>query len=103
MALKDFKLTDGGDLELDALAKPTVLLGEDAVRQIVKAGFSLWLKNWFRDPTRGVDWLGILKKNFSIPGIVQLLTKAILRIVFVTEVVDIYVSVDKETRIIYQI
>ena len=99
MALKDFKLTDGGDIILDDLAKPTVLLGQEAINQIVKMGFSLWLKNWFRDPTRGVDWLGVLKKQVSIRGAIDLLTTAIIKISFVTEVIDIFIQIDKETRV----
>lgn len=99
MALKALKLTETGDIEFNRRIQPTVLLAVDAVDEIVKAAFSLWLGNWFRDVTRGVDWLNILKKLYDRRTVIQILTTALLKLDFIDEVVDIYISVDNETRV----
>jgi hypothetical protein len=93
MALKTFKLTDSGDIELDSEARPTVLLGKLAAEQLVKASISLWRGNWAFDETRGVDWLRILKKNYTRSEIVQVFTQAILKVSVVEEVLDLFINV----------
>ena len=99
MALKTFLVDDSGDLVLDGQSKPTVLLADEAINQIIKAGFSLWQGNWFRNTNRGVAWLDILIKRYNRTAIIQTLTEAIIQIPYVQQVIDIYISVDNETRI----
>lgn len=98
MALKDFKLTPSGDLELNTLAQPTPIYGRDAITQLVGASLSLWLGNWFRDPTRGVDWLNVMKLAYSRAEIINILTRALNKVPYIDEVVDISIKVNNETR-----
>ena len=93
MALKNFKLTETGDIELDSMSRPTVLLGKEAAEQQVKAAISLWRGNWFLDTQRGVPWLRILKKNYSRSEIIQVFTTAILKLSIVTDVLDLFIRV----------
>lgn len=99
MSLKTFKLDETGDLIFDNAARPIQLLGTDAVDQVVKAAISLWLGNWYRDLERGVDWLSIFQKRQSRAAIIQILTDALLQVEYVEQVTDIFISVDKETRV----
>ena len=98
MALKAIKLTETGDIEQDTLSKPTYLYGQDAVDQLVRNAFGIWLNEWFRDPTRGVDWLNIFKKKYNRNEIIQILTTALLKITYITEVTDIFILVDDAER-----
>ena len=100
MSLKTFELSDTGDLIFDRAARPIQLLDIDAVNQVVKVAFSLWLGNWYRDVGRGVDWLNIFKRRQSRSAIIQILTDALLQVEYVEQVTDIFISVDKETRIV---
>lgn len=98
MALKDFKLTNSGDIELNTLAQPTPIYGKDAIDQIVRAALSLWLGNWFRDVSRGVDWLNVVKLVYSRAEIIDIITRALLKVAYVDEVVDISLKVNNQTR-----
>lgn len=99
MGVLTYKLTDTGDLELNTLAKPTVLTELAAVEQIVKNTFSLWLGEWFRDRTRGVDWINIITKQVNKNGIIQILATALLKNIYITEIVDLSLRVNKQTRV----
>ncbi len=99
MALKTLKLTLTGDLELDRLSKPTVLLGRDAIEQIVKTTFSLHAGNWFRDQDRGIPWDRILVKLFNRRTIIQLLQQALLKNENIEEVVEITVEVVEDRQV----
>lgn len=99
MAVKDIKLTNTGDIALDTLCRPTWLRGKPAVEQIVRATISMWKGNWFRDRTRGMDWLGVLRFDYNVKEIISLVKQALMRSVYVTDVVDVTVDVDIKTRI----
>lgn len=99
MALKDFKLTNSGDVELNTLAQPTVLYGKDAIDQLVRAALSLWKGNWFRDTKRGVDWLGVMKLQYGKNEIIDKISSALKRVVYIDEVVDVGLKVDRATRV----
>jgi hypothetical protein len=99
MALVDLKLTNGGDVELNTLSQPTYLYKKSAIQQIVRAAFSLWRGNWFRDPLRGVQWLRILKAQYTTAETIDVLSVAIRRVSYITDVIDITLDVDKQTRV----
>lgn len=96
MALKTFKLTITGDIELDRLSQPTILLGQEAADQIIIGAISLWKGNYFADEDRGVEWLDILKKLYTRSEIIRVFTEAILKVSFVDEVLDLYINVGDE-------
>lgn len=96
--LSTLKLTDGGDLVMNTLNQAVTLTGRDAIEQKVKAAFSLWLGNWFRDLNRGVDWLKVFKKKYTQREVITVLTKAILQLDVIDSVIDIYLKVDKVFR-----
>lgn len=98
MALKDFKLTDTGDIELNTIAQPTVLLGKDAIDQICRVAISLWKGNWFRDVRRGVDWLNVFKLVYVKEDLISIISSALKRIAYVDEVVDVSIKVTNSER-----
>lgn len=91
-------LIENGDIVLDSVGKPTVLIGERAVHQIVNNTLAMWKTEYFRDITRGVNWIRILGKRYSKNGIIQELTRALLKSSYVDEIVDISIKVNAETR-----
>jgi hypothetical protein len=98
MALKDYKLTTSGDLELNLIGQPTVLLGKEAIDQIVRVALSLWKGNWFRDTARGVDWLGVLKLVYSRAEVIDIVSSALRRVAYIDEVIDVALKVDNAER-----
>jgi hypothetical protein len=99
MAIKTLKLTESGDIEHDTLSRPTWLYGKDAIDQMFKAEISLVKGNWSFDPTRGVDRLGIMKRQFNRGEVISILTTAALKNKYITEVVDIMINVDSQNRV----
>ncbi len=99
MAIFDYLLTPGGDLFLDTLCNPEKIEEDDAIIQISKQHLKLWLGNWFADLGYGTDWKLIFQnKGISRAAIVQIVSASLLQLPFVTEVVDVFTIVDKETR-----
>lgn len=98
MAIFDYTIDENGDLEFDSISRPTKLIGQDAIDQIVRNTLSLWRGNWFRDTDRGVDWLGVAKKQYNKSGIIQILSAALRKNQYIDDVIEISVRVDKENR-----
>ena len=98
MAIFDFELTDGGDLTLDTLCNPVVVIEDEAIVQIIKQHLKLWINNWFLVPEYGTDWISILGKGVTRQMIIQVLTASLLQIDFVEEVVDVFTETNVETR-----
>ncbi len=105
MAIKTMQLDDNGDTVLDAYARPTWLYGQDAINQIVKVAVSLVLGDWKWDLTRGVDRLGIMQRNFNRQEVITLLQRAIIKVSYITTVIDISLEVnnDRVAKINYQL
>jgi len=98
MTTFDFRLSESGDLDLDTSGTPYVVQGEDAVIQIVRQHLKLWVGNWFRNTDYGTDWASILKKSVRTDFISQVIAQSILQLDFVTDVVDVFVNLNKTTR-----
>jgi len=105
MAIKTLQLDGNGDTVLDAYARPTWLYGKDAVDQIVKVAVSMVLGNWKWDTSRGVDRLGIMQRNYNRQEVISILQRAILKIPYITNVIDISLDVnnDRVAAINYQL
>lgn len=99
MAIFDYLLTPGGDLFLDTLCNPEIVEGDEAIIQISKQHLKLWLGNWFANLGYGTDWKLIFQnKGINKAVIVQIVSASLLQLPFVTEVVDVFTVVDRETR-----
>lgn len=73
--------------------------GLEAVNQILQGAVLLWKGNWFADPAKGVNWLAIFRKQFSIEGIRDEIKRVLLAVDFVSSVVVVTIDVNKETRL----
>lgn len=98
MAIKDFKLTSSGDLDLDKNSNVTVLRGKEALTQIVQNALSLWKGNWYNDITRGVDWQNVLKAQYNRNEVISIITAAIKRVSYITDVIDVSLKVNDGDR-----
>lgn len=98
MAIKDFQITSSGDLALDKNSNVAVLRGKDALTQIVQNALSLWKGNWYKDITRGVDWQNILKAQYNQNEVISIVTAAIKRVSYVTDVIDVSLKVTDGDR-----
>lgn len=98
MPLLDYKLTNSGDLEMSTLGVPIQIYEVDAINQIARSAMSLWKGNWFRDPQRGVDWLGVLKLVYVRNEIIDIVSSALKRVAYIDEVVDVSIKVINEDR-----
>lgn len=104
MAIRDFQITTSGDLQLDKNSNVTVIRGEEALRQIVANALSLWKGDWYRDITRGVDWQNVLKSNYNKNEVISIITAAIKRVSYVTDVIDVSLKVtDRDALIAYTV
>ena len=99
MALLDLELTSDGDLILDGSGRPTNLIGQQAVNQIVRQLLKLWRGDWSFDTERGVDWPSILQKRINRTAIIQTISLALLQSQYVETVVDVFINVDRSTRV----
>jgi len=88
-----------GDIVLDSVCNPIYVTDEIAVKQVVENTLSIFKGEYFRDSERGVNWLRILGKGYNRNGIMQEIVRALLKISYVTSVVDISLGVNPETRI----
>lgn len=98
MAISTLQLTSTGDLDLDTLSRPNYLYGQDAINQIVKMALSIWLGNWYRDPTVGVDWIGLSKKNYNKNEVISIISRAILKVPYIVQIVDVSLKVDNDRK-----
>ena len=60
-----------------------------ATRQTVLKAMQLWLGEWGLDTNRGVDWLGVFSGNYPQGIIHVLIRRAVSRLIFVREIVEI--------------
>jgi len=97
MALKDIKLTPSGDIAMDVNSRPTWIYDKEAVTQICDVGISLWKGNWFADPKRGVDWLGVFRLTYNRQALIGIIASALRKIKYVKDVVD--VTIDVKNRV----
>jgi len=98
MAIKDFQITSSGDIALDKNSNVTVIRGKEALTQIVQNALSLWKGNWYKDITRGVDWVNVLKSNYNRNEVISIITAAIKRVSYITDVVDVSLKVTDGDR-----
>jgi hypothetical protein len=98
MAIFDYVLTSEGDIDLDTICSPTEITGSDALIQISRMHLRKQKGSWFRDTEDGTDWFAVLKKPINRDFIIQVVTASLLQLDFVTSVIDVYTSVDNETR-----
>lgn len=96
----DLKITDG-DIVLDSTCKPGNLPVQESVEQIVNHTLSLWEGEYFRDSSRGVKWLTIFQKQYNRQQIIQELSRALLKSVYVSRIIDISLRVENRTATVY--
>ena len=99
MAILDLELSNDGDLILDGSGRPTRITGQQAVNQIIRQLLKLWRGDWSFDTERGVDWPSILQKRINRIAIIQIISLALLQSQYVETVVDVFINVNRETRV----
>ena len=85
-ASNDLALTDTGVKVLDDADNNGDML---ATKQTVLKAIQLWLGEWGRDTTRGVDWLGVMEGNYPRGALATLIRRALSRLNFIREVVQV--------------
>jgi len=99
MAIRTIQIDDTGDPVLDAYSRPTWLTGRDAITQVVRVALSLVKGNYIYDTSRGVDRQAIIKRNFTRQEVIAVLSTAILKVPYITEVIDIVITLDALSRV----
>jgi len=88
---------ENGDIVLDQSGVSTNLTGKSAATQIVQNAFLMWKGEWFLEPSHGIDWLSIMKKNKSIDDIIQIISTGLIKNPYIQKVVDITIDFVDDT------
>lgn len=68
------------------------------IAQLTKTRLSLLLGEWDLDETLGIDWFGIMGKNYDLSIIQGIVSDTIRATTGVTELTSVELTLDKATR-----
>lgn len=92
----NFKTTPDGDIELNALASPILIRGEEYIRQVIYNMFRTWLGSWFRDTSKGINYTAIFVKAYNKDAIIEDVERQLGRLDVVDEVVSVFFLIEKK-------
>ncbi len=84
----DVELTDG-KITLDQLGNADMVEGIDAEKQILRNAMLIYKGGWFANLNEGVDWLGILDKQYSINTIKAEIRRVLTGLAIVTKIINL--------------
>lgn len=90
--LLDFKLVDG-DMVVGPNGFETVA-GPDGVAQLCSIAIKLFLREWFLNQERGIDWFDIFQKKFDRDSVQADLRRVLSRVPGVSSVISVVATID---------
>lgn len=93
----DFRLTKDWDIFLGPHGFETIA-GADGVAQMCGIALKLFLKEWFLNRAKGVDWFTLFQSKFVESVFREALRQTLASVPGVDQVVSIAVSVDGQAR-----
>lgn len=97
--MKIVELEKNGTILLDKFGNADFLTGIKAEKQIINNALQQFKTSWFEDTNVGVDWFAILGKQFNLNTIKSEISRVLLSLDFVLDIVNINLgSVDKNRK-----